>query len=304
MWSRIRIAAVALLLYPVSGSACEWADRFKCMDEVGQLVNYRSEAIEYAFGDVFGALPGSLEIRFVRNDDERYASYAGRIAYDVNEHALIVPQRFMHARLPQPMRWAAAYWPYYDDTRYQQLFPLIADIDNALWGAVLQENARAAGHPWPHEQCASMELAQRLPCQMLVSGIAALLTERQTPLFNANRLERIWPEHFSSFEQRSWRSDRDYNDVQYYGGIMLLRPLFGELGVPQTLAYVARTPFKVENDNMHESALRYQREAREFQLPEPPPANAVQTQNALPDPPPVRDNASFIRLGLSDKTAQ
>jgi hypothetical protein len=65
MWSRIRIAAVALLLYPVTGSACEWAERSKCMDDIGQLVNYRSEAIEYAFGNVFAGLPGSIEIRFV-----------------------------------------------------------------------------------------------------------------------------------------------------------------------------------------------------------------------------------------------
>ena len=304
MWSRIRIAAVALLLYPVTGSACEWAERFKCMDDIGQLVNYRSEAIEYAFGNVFGALPGSIEIRFVRHDDERYVTYAGRIAYDVTAHALIVPQRFMQARLPRPMRWAAAYWPYYNDKRYQQLFPLIGDIDNALWGAVLQENARAAGHAWPHEQCASMELAQRLPCQMLVSGIAALLTERQTPMFNTNRLEQIWPEHFSSFEQRSWRSDRDYHDVQLYGGIMLLRPLFSELGVPRALAYVARTPFQVENDNMHESALRYQRGAREFQQHEPPQEASVQAHHAAPDSPPARGDTSFILLGLRDSAAQ
>ena len=65
MWSRCRTAAVGLLLlHPLASAACDWPDRFKCMNDVGQLVSYRSEAIEYAFGNVFGALPGKIEIRF------------------------------------------------------------------------------------------------------------------------------------------------------------------------------------------------------------------------------------------------
>lgn len=304
MWSRCRTAAVGLLLlHPLTSVACDWPDRFKCMNDVGQLVSYRSEAIEYAFGNVFGALPGKIEIRFVRNDDERYARYTGRVAYDVTERALIVPQRFIHARLPMPMRWATAYWPYYNDKRYPQLFPLVGEIDNALWGAVLQENARASGKSWPHAECASMDLAQRLPCQMLVSGVAAMLTERQAPMFNANRIERIWPEHFSSFEHRSWRSERDYNDVQYYGGIMLLRPLFDELGAPGALAYIARTPFLMRDDNMRASALRYQQQARELPRRQSPTVSTPVPQEAVPPASlPARSDVSFIALGLRGGT--
>ncbi|HKE94778.1 MAG TPA: hypothetical protein VKB34_10760 [Povalibacter sp.] len=261
MW--FRSIVVAALLYPLSGLACEWTERHQCKDEIGQLVSYRSEAIEYAFGNVFGALPRQIEIRFVRSNDEQYAKYSGRVAYDAAAHALILPQRFLTTPMPVPLRWAASYWPYYRNRQYQEMFPLIADIDNALWGAVLQENARVHGLSWPHAECNSVDLSKRLPCQMLIAGVAALLTESRAAMFNANAVGRIWPEQFSEFEQRSWRSEREYFDVQRYGGIMLLRPLFSEFGVPSALSYVAQTPFLIEDDNMRTSALRYQERARE-----------------------------------------
>jgi hypothetical protein len=80
--------------------------------------------------------------------------------------------------------------------------------------------------------------------------------------------------------------------------------LFSELGAPRALAYVARTPFRVENDNMHESALRYQRGAREFQQDESPQERSVQAHHAAPDSPPARGDISFILLGLRDGAAQ
>ncbi len=65
------------------------------------------------------------------------------------------------------------------------------------------------------------------------------------------------------FRKRVWRTDQEYQDVQRYGGIMLIKPLIEEFGVPRTLAYVAQTPFRVEDSNLREAALQYQERARE-----------------------------------------
>ena len=43
---------------------------------------------------------------------------------------------------------------------------------------------------------------------------------------------------------------------------LLVGPLIREFGVPRVFAYVARTPFRIENDNVRVSALRYQERAR------------------------------------------
>ena len=261
MFSRCMVLVLSLL--PLWSVACDYTDRTACKDDIRQLVTYRSEAIEYAFGDVFGSLPHQIEIKFVRSTDAEFAKFSGRVAYDATQRAMVVPTMFLTSQTPNPMKWASSYWPYYRNVRYQQYFPVIAAIDNALWGAVLQETARAKNLSWPHDECKSVDLAKRLPCEMLISGVASLLTERQVAMFNDNQIERIWPERFSDFQQRSWRSERDYGDVRRYGGIMLLRPLFSEFGVGNALAYVAQTPFVLENDNMRASAQRYQERARE-----------------------------------------
>ena len=251
------------LLCPLTGLACDSSDRYQCKDAISRLVGYRSEAMEYAFGDVFSALPREIEIRFVRSSDDQYRRFTGRVAYDATQRVLVVPQRFLNAQLPTPLRWAASYWPYYRNPQYQELFPLIAAVDNALWGAVLQESAREQGLTWPHAGCGSIDMGKRLPCEMLIAGVAAALTGNQSTIFNTNVMDRIWPEHFGDFAERSWRNERAYFEVQRYGGIMLLRPLFSEFGAPSTLAYVAQTPFMVEDGNMRASALRYQARARE-----------------------------------------
>ena len=51
--------------------------------------------------------------------------------------------------------------------------------------------------------------------------------------------------------------------MQRYGGIMLIKPLIEEFGVPRTLAYIAQTPFRVEDNNLREAAVHYQERARE-----------------------------------------
>lgn len=267
MWIRC-VAAIAFIC-PVLSQACDSSDRRQCKEELSQLVVYRTQAIEYAFGNVFGPLPREVEIRFVRAGDEQYERFSGRVAYDSKDQVLVVPKRYIGVQMPMPLRWAASYWPYYRNRQYQDMFPVIAAIDSALWGAVLQETARRRGMSWPHAECGSIDLAKRLPCEMLIAGVGALLTETHAAIFNTNAIERIWPEQFSAFQQRSWRSEREYVEVQRYGGILLLRPLFSEFGVPNALAYVARTPFLVEDDNMRVSALRYQARAREVLQSQP-----------------------------------
>ena len=56
--------------------------------------------------------------------------------------------------------------------------------------------------------------------------------------------------------------------MQRFGGIMLLRPLIAEFGVPRVLAYVAGHPMEIEEDSVHSSSLRYQERAREALIAE------------------------------------
>jgi hypothetical protein len=43
---------------------------------------------------------------------------------------------------------------------------------------------------------------------------------------------------------------------------MLVKPLIDEFGAPNALYYFAQTPFALEEENLHLSALRYQERAR------------------------------------------
>jgi len=82
-----------------------------------------------------------------------------------------------------------------------------------------------------------------------------------------------------------WRTDQEYQDVQRYGGIMLIKPLIDEFGVPRTLAYIAQTPFRVdENDNLRQAALHYQERARESLSIAMPIAPAVAKAPVAEDP--------------------
>lgn len=292
-------ALIALMLCPVVAGACDSGDRHRCRAQIGQLIAYRSEAIEYAFGSIFDVLPDNVEVRFVSSSDPQYAKFSGRVAYDQTEHVMIVPRRYIDAETPNPLRWATAYWPYYRNPQYQTAFPLIGAIDSALWGAVLQEIASVHGLSWPHAQCSSLDIRERLPCQMLIAGVGSLLTENREPIFNANRLDRIWPENFSQFEQQAWRTQREYNEVQRYGGVLLLRPLFSEFGVPNALAYIAQTPFTVEEGNMRLSAQRYQEKAREV-LQSRPTILVSGESHAEDDPVPTTRTRHYVSFGTRD----
>lgn len=255
--------AWASALFPLLGIACESTDRQRCQELIVELVSYRTEAIESAFGDLSGTLPEDLRVRFVKSRDPEYALLGGGVAYDRERQTLLFPRTVLGSKIPNPLRWATYYWPFYQVEQYRQEFPLIEAVDNVLWSAYLQEAAKARGLTWPHKGCASVDVAKRLPCEMLLAGIAEYVKARRNPIFNENRLDRIWPENFADFRKRVWRhGDPEYLDVQRYGGILLIRPLINEFGVPRALAYIAQTPFGIEDNNVRISALRYQDRAR------------------------------------------
>lgn len=263
----LRFAIIfAGVLFPLLGAACDSGDRHTCMEQLRSLVSYRMEAIEGAFGEFFRVFPAELQIRFVGGNDPTYGRLT-REAYDPQKRALLFPRRVLGAKTPNPLRWAVYYWPYYQNERHQLDFPVIAQIDNLLWNAYLQEAARQRGLTWPHKECVSADVAKRLPCEMLIKGIAEHVKTLRGPMFNVNRIDRIWPEDFDEFERRVWRrSDQEYLDVQRYGGILLAEPLVNEFGVLNALAYMAQNPFRLEENNMRLSALRYQQRARDSMM--------------------------------------
>jgi hypothetical protein len=244
-------------------TACEHTNRLRCRTVIGELVSYRAEAMERAFGDLLGVMPDTISVKFVGPHDDEYQKFSRRVAYDPGQTALIIPRHFLNSRMPSPIRMSAYYWPFYENQLYRDSFPLIPAVDNALWGAYLQEAARQRGLTWPHENCQSSDISQRLACEMLVGGVAEQLTTVRRPLFNTNRMDRYWPQDFAAFRAKVWRrEDSQYQEVQRYGGLMLVKPLVDEFGVPLALYYIAQTPFGIENDDLRASALRYQERAR------------------------------------------
>jgi len=257
------VAAIGMPIVPLTALACESNGRRACEKQFASLVSYRTEAIDYAFGNVFGNMPAQIHIKFARSDDPDYPNLNGTILYDRERATLVFPRRILSSKLPNPLRWAAYYWPVYQNERQRQEFSVIESVDNALWSAYLQEAAKARGLPWPHKDCQSVEVGKRLPCEMLAGGIAEHLKDNRQRIFNSNRVDRIWPEDSASFQRRVWRTDLEYDEVMRYGGILLIRPLVNEFGVPRTLTYIAQTPFRVEGSSLKAAALEYQERARQ-----------------------------------------
>jgi hypothetical protein len=286
MASRISKHLIVLVgvLFPLLGLACEGTDRRECKKQFRELVSYRAQAIDTAFGDLFGALPAEIHIKFVTAKDPEYLLFGGREGYDLKRRTLIFPRRVLGAKTPNPLRWAAYYWPFYQNEQYRLQFPVVEVIDNVLWNAFLQEAATARGGQWPHKECGAVDVGRRLPCEMLIKGISENVKALRGPLFNANRVDQIWPDDFSEFRKRVWRTDQEYQDVQRYGGIMLIKPLIDEFGVPRTLAYVAQTPFRVDENNLREAALHYQERARESLSIAMPVSPTVASAPILDDP--------------------
>lgn len=250
-------------LFPLLGLTCESVNREHCKQRFAQLVTYRTEAITTAFGDLLGTLPEALEVRFVSSKE--LSATDGKEIYDAERRTLVFPRRLLSAKLPNPMRVAAYYWPFYENDQYRVAFPVVETIDQLIWAAYMQEAAKSQGLSWPHKDCKSNDLGERLPCEMLVEGINEHLKEVRAPIFNANRVDLIWPEDFAGFRRGLWhKGDQMYLDVQRYGGILLIRPLIDQFGVPRALAYIAQTPFHVEDNNLRLSAQRYQERARQM----------------------------------------
>jgi hypothetical protein len=253
-----------LALLPTLGFGCDLSERKACEQKIVDLVSYRSQAIARAFGDLAPALPGQVRVKFVTSKDPTHPLSSGAIAYDPEEHVLFMWRGITSAKVPNPLRLAANYWPFYEQEQVRKEFPVIEAIDGALWDAYLQEAARGRGLAWSAEDCRSVHIEKRLPCEMVVSAIARVVKMRRVPIFNENRIDRLWPEDFAGFANRNWRHEgSEYRDVRQSGGMLLVQPLVGEFGVPRALAYLARTPFHVEENNMRLSAQRYQDRARD-----------------------------------------
>jgi hypothetical protein len=256
--------ACTLAVLPAFGLACDLSERKACETRIVALVTYRSEAIEHAFGDLSAALPDQVRVKFVSAKDPEHPLPSGTIAYDPKERVLFMSRSFLDAKLPNPLKVAANYWPIYEQQQARETFPVVEAIDDALWNAYLQAAATARGVAWDSADCRSAHVEKRLPCEMVTSAIAHVVKTRGLPIFNENRIDRVWPEDFAGFIQRNWRrGESEYRDVQLYGGLMLVRPLIGEFGVPRSLAYLVQTPFRIEDNNLRVSAQRYQDRARE-----------------------------------------
>lgn len=257
MKARLGIACMCLL-WPVFALACG----LKCEHEVERLVIYRADAISSAFGDLYGMLPNDIPIKFIARNEPEYDRFAAGAAYDADEHVLLLPREFILMRMPEPWMPLTSYWPYYQEAYNRQRFPIVEAVDNVLWGIYLNDAARAQGLAWPHAECHSVDIGERLACEMLTGGAAECIKNRPLPLFNANRLDRILPSNFAAFRRRVLRTDSEYHEVQRYGGLLLVGPIVTEFGVARALAYMAQTPFHIEHDDLRGSVERYQQRAR------------------------------------------
>lgn len=231
--------------------------------QFANLACIRMRAIETAFGALFDGRENVIRLEFVGRGDSRYPR-ASMSDYDAARQTIY----FRRAVLNQPSnglpsQWALAYWPYYNDKVVREEYPVVGIIDEALWDTHLRRAAHERGLVWPHDDCGAVDIARRLGCEMLVSATAELLHSPEAPLFNENRIDRLWPEDLQEFERRAWtHNGREYREVRRLGGLLLVEPLVREFGVPRVFAYLARTPFRIENDNVRLSALRYQEQAR------------------------------------------
>lgn len=224
------------------------------------LVRTRSQAIETAFPGFAEMSDFSLAVGSVKACPDGESVLA---CYDAEKNILTFT-REVHAAADSRLLYVAEnYWAFYENEVLRESFPIIAVIDRALWSAFMSEIAQKFGVTWPHEDCGSVQLSKRLGCEMLLSGIESTLRFRHSRIYNANRLDRLWPDNLGSLEQSARLSrSREYADVRDLGGTQLLQPLIKEFGAARVFAYVAQTPFSIEENNVRASALRYQEVAR------------------------------------------
>jgi hypothetical protein len=227
-----------------------------------KLVCIRASAIATAFGPLFDGRELEIRLQFKAAGDPQYPQ-ASMSSYDPAERTIYFRRGVLSSPAPDWYHWTIAYWPYYRDNLARDEYPVIGTIDDALWNAHLRQAAHEQGLSWPHSDCGAIDISRRLGCEMLVTATMELSHAPAAPLFNANRTDRLWPERLKEFERRAWTRDgREYREVRRLGGLLLIEPLVREFGAPRVFAYVARTPFRIEDDNVRSSALRYQEQAR------------------------------------------
>jgi hypothetical protein len=226
------------------------------------LICIRARAIETAFGSLFDGRELDIRIEFATSDDPSYPQ-TSMSSYDPALHTIYFRRAVRAIPANGWWQWALAYWPYYNSETARVEYPIVGIIDEALWTAHLSDAAHERGFSWPHEDCGAIDIARRLGCEMLVTATSEVLRSPTGPLFNANRIDRLWPENLKEFERRAWTNGgREYREVRRLGGLLLVEPLVHEFGAPRVFAYIARTPFRIEDDNVRLSALRYQDQAR------------------------------------------
>lgn len=249
-----RISNEFVMLASVSASERSFAN----------LIAVRMAAIGNALGPILEDACTEIYIEFAKPTDASYPR-TGWAEYDPVRHVLTFRRHVVGSLGYGTAPWADSYWPYYQNENLAVLAPAIGIVDDALWLAHLQEAAHRKGISWPHPGCSSLDMAKRLGCEMLVAGAEESLRPTRAPrIFNANRMDMLWPESLRELRSQAWRrSDTAYRDVQKLGGLLLVRSLVAEFGVPRVLRYVAQTPFLIEDDNVRVSALHYQGQARQ-----------------------------------------
>ena len=226
-----------------------------------ELVLVRAAAVDTALGRLLDGACAPIRIEFAKPSQDAYprTAYAN---YDPQHHVLTFRRSLIDDVDFDYTPWARAYWPYYQDETLRSAMPMIGIIDEALWTAHLEEAAHQSGLVWPHSECMSLNLAERLGCQMLMAGASASLRPPQPQIFNMNRIDLLWPDKLGDARSRGTREEDIYRDVRRLGGLLLVRPLVARFGVSRAFHYIAQHPFHIDNDNVHVSALRYQEQAQ------------------------------------------
>lgn len=226
-----------------------------------ELVLVRAQAIANAMGPLLENACADVRIEIAKPSSPSYPKNAAA-SYDPQRHVLTFRRTLIEALDYDVTYWAKAYWPYYQKPDLRAVMPMVEVIDEALWMTHLQEAAHQSGVTWPHAGCSSLSVADRLGCEMLLTAARASVRSPQGQMFNANRVDLLWPEDLHEMRARAWRQDAVYRDVQRLGGLLLIRPLIAQFGAPRVLRYVAQTPFHIEGDNVRASAVMYQEQAR------------------------------------------
>jgi hypothetical protein len=225
------------------------------------LVQTRLTAISEAFPTLLERTNVEVHVVF---QEPRKDSDPPLALYDAVLDTLIFQRAVLGYVNDYVLSTASDYWAYYEREEIHSEYPVVEVIDDALWKALFAEFAQQNGSSWPPSGCQSTDLPRRLGCQMLVSGVQSFLHSRRMRIFNENRLDRLWPSDLSELESRGWqRGDREYQEVRELGGIELIKPLVQEFGAPRVFAYIAQTPFVVQENDLFKSASQYQKQARQ-----------------------------------------